>query len=494
MTRKPLKFALLTLLIIGLALTAQAVFASSAKKAELPEYLGSQACVGCHADKFTNWEATGHARMLVEINGPSDYPGDINTAPADLKAELLKADYMIASQRFVTKDKTTGDMLYLNVQWNGTAYVAYKGGSNWNSSCAGCHATGYSTETRTFSEPVIGCEACHGPGREHILARGDNAKIAVSNDAQVCGQCHAAGTMADGTRWAQGYRPGMNLGEILNLPVVDPHGQVPNVSLHWRQYPMWAASGHATAVESLTTSGYAQDYCYKCHAAEAFVDEAINGGKFDRDSHAKYDAVTCVACHDPHNNTNPGQLRTADAQALCTACHNGSIPEGQSLKAGATAHHPMKEMFAGYGAIGITPTKGAHTDVTCVECHMTEGNHLMKVIKPEDVIGTDRKDSCSACHDKSSAESRDVYLSLWQESVSGKIAAFKADAAVIDAALKANPNALTQELKDKYAVAKTNISFVEADASKGAHNFEYAMKIVTAAQKDTAAVKAGLAK
>ena len=47
---------------------------------------------------------------------------------------------------------------------------------NWNSMCADCHVTnlrkGYSAANNTFtthwSEPTVGCEACHGPGAAHI--------------------------------------------------------------------------------------------------------------------------------------------------------------------------------------------------------------------------------------------------------------------------------------------------------------------------------------
>lgn len=497
MTRKTLKFALLISLVAILALTASAVMASSGKKVELPEYLGSEACVGCHADKFVNWEGTGHAHMLSPIERPADYPGEVAKATDELKAELAKALYVVAGQRFVGRNPATGDLYYLNVQWNGKEYVAYKGGSVWNDNCAGCHATGYSKETRRFAEPDIGCEACHGPGRDHILGKGDISKISSTTDSAVCGQCHTGGTAPDGTRWPVGYRPGAKLSEYFKLPVVDPHAPgFPGSALHWRQYPLWQVSAHAQAVPDLEASGHANNNCYACHADLAFKDK-VNGVKgFDAKTHKPFNSVTCVACHDPHNSANPGQLRM-EPQALCTACHNGSIPAGETLKAGATAHHPMKEMLEGWGAIGIKPTKGAHSELECIQCHMTEGNHLFKIFTPEDAITLNdpaRKDTCTACHTKSSAEGRGVYLSLWQESVGGRLAAIKADIDVVDAALKANPNALSAEVKAKYDAAKTNYTFVDADASKGAHNFEYAIKIVTAARKEIAAAKAALPK
>ena len=47
---------------------------------------------------------------------------------------------------------------------------------NWNVMCAECHSTGlqkaYDTATDSFAttwaEIDVGCEACHGPGGDHV--------------------------------------------------------------------------------------------------------------------------------------------------------------------------------------------------------------------------------------------------------------------------------------------------------------------------------------
>jgi hypothetical protein len=49
-------------------------------------------------------------------------------------------------------------------------------GQNWNAMCAECHSTdlrkNYDPETDTYrtawSEISVGCEACHGPGSDHV--------------------------------------------------------------------------------------------------------------------------------------------------------------------------------------------------------------------------------------------------------------------------------------------------------------------------------------
>ncbi|HWI65899.1 MAG TPA: multiheme c-type cytochrome [Symbiobacteriaceae bacterium] len=491
--KKALKIGSLVAAAVAMLIAGSMFMTEKQADAKLPEYVGSEACLGCHANRYERWEASPHAHMVDQIMKPSDLPGDPKAAPADLKAELDKADYIVAGHRFLARDPNTGELKYLNVQFDDASksYVAYKGGTSWDTGCAGCHSTGWNVETKTNTEMSIGCEMCHGPGRDHILGKGDTSKITASSSAAVCGQCHnGTGKVASGTSWPVGYRPSMkSLSEVgFTYAAADPHGVVPEYGKpKMRQYAMWEASAHATALTTLKGSDHAQDRCYACHTADAF-----NAEQHDEQlpaDHNYQDGITCVTCHSAH-----GTNVKMEPKELCTTCHTAEIEKGQTVKPGSVVHHPMKEMLDGYGAIGIADTQGAHSELSCVECHMTEGNHMMKVIKPEDVMGTARKDTCTTCHKDSSSESRAVYLELWQESVTGKLEGIKADQAVIEAAVKANPAALSADLKAKFDAAKTNASFVEADASKGAHNFEYAIKIVSNAAKAMAEVKAALPK
>jgi hypothetical protein len=80
---------------------------------------------------------------------------------------------------------------------------------------------------------------------------------------------------------------------------------------------------------------------------------------------------------------------------------------------------------------------------------------------------------------------------MWQDVTSKKLETLNRDIAVIDAAVKAGAK-LSPDMKLKFDTAKTNVAFVTADGSKGAHNFDYATKILAAAQKDLTAVRASL--
>ena len=86
---------------------------------------------------------------------------------------------------------------------------------NWSSHCADCHSTNVvkNLDSKTgrfradYAEANVGCEACHGPGREHVrLAQ--------------------AGTLAESTQ--SGF--GVGLGESVQWrfapgsPIAEPHG------------------------------------------------------------------------------------------------------------------------------------------------------------------------------------------------------------------------------------------------------------------------------
>ncbi|MFZ5824232.1 MAG: ammonia-forming cytochrome c nitrite reductase subunit c552 [Bacillota bacterium] len=489
--RKALKVAIITSLVALLALAAGVTATSAKSKGELPEYLGSKACLGCHVDKYGSWGESGHAHMVTQVFKPSDLPGDINTASEEQKAELQKAAWIVAGQRFLARDPNTGALSYLNVRWDSAKqqYVSYKGGNNWETGCAGCHSTGWDKSIAEFAEPGIGCEMCHGPGRDHVLGKGDISLITTTTNSAACGQCHnGSGKAADGTGWPVGYHPSMESLEEAGFTYhkVDPEGPVPEYNKpKLRQYAMWEASAHAQAY-TLTVDRN-REYCMNCHTANATLMN-WNGETYSIAEHGiDKNGVTCAVCHEPHNSTEPGQLRM-EPQALCISCHNVHGKD-RPLTLVRPPHAPQAEMLGGYAAYDIPETKGAHSDLKCIDCHMTEGNHMMKVIKPEDVIGTTRKDSCTKCHDNSSAESRDVYLSLWQESVSRRMEIIDADVKVIEEVIKANPNFFTKAQMDEYVKARANYWFVMKDHSKGAHNFEYAIKILTKAQKDIAAFR-----
>ena len=220
--------------------------------------------------------------------------------------------------------------------------------SYYNQSCIQCHTLGYDTNSfavnggfddiakvYSWSFPTvltnsnwaampaplqnlanIQCENCHGPGSQHPVGGGilgNTNLISVSYGAGVCSQCHDSLTAEyQSAEW--------------------------NHSLH-------ASSARETSPE-----------CVRCHTAPGFVGWARAGGMSSQNLYptniisanaystnilttapnTTYEAITCQACHDPHNDSNPHELRlsynvtlsdgtvvtNAGAGGFCMECHN----------------------------------------------------------------------------------------------------------------------------------------------------------------------------
>lgn|GEM_PF-853361 len=347
----------------------------------------------------------------------------------------------------------------------------------WATDCAGCHTPGTAA-----GESAAGCESCHGPGSSHA-STGDKDRIVSRKDADICGQCHLGNgpeaqgkIMSDGTKWVVGFKPGMKLSEVkgvLKTPV-NPDRIPPETGpQHKRTFNMWEASGHSRTLERVAQSENKSADCYGCHSDEGFK-ARMQGKKVDLTQKDSFSPVTCVTCHEPHNSKNPAQL-VMDAEKLCTSCHR------------------QRSVLEGKGAKGIEDTRSFHSGVECVSCHMSEGNHLMKVIRPDDPeLSEKRIDTCTACHKDNNREARAEQIQEWQRWYRKAMDPVQADLKAIETALKQNPDILNAELKAKLNDVKANIAIIISDRSEGAHNLDFALEIMSLAAADLKEIQAAM--
>jgi len=256
---------------------------------------------------------------------------------------------------------------------------------NWNFMCAECHSTAlkknfHPEEDRyqtTWAEIDVGCEACHGPGTEHVVW------------AEARAKAEKEGTPFEGDG-------GMGLAVRLGKPaevkwVIDPKTGTAIPKRSWEQ---------ALEVET----------CARCHSRRAVISEDYVHGRPLMDTHRPafleerlyhldgqikdevyvYGSflqsrmyrvwVTCSHCHEPHSLT----LR-AQGNALCGRCH---LPE----RFDAATHHFHKP---------------GSTGSVCVECHMPETtymvvdprrDHSIRIPRPDLSVKLGISDACSACH------------------------------------------------------------------------------------------------
>ena len=153
--------------------------------------------------------------------------------------------------------------------------------------CFGCHSTGYSLSSKTFVEPGVGCEACHGPGKAHVRSGGAHgtivnpALLSADRNRMVCGQCHSVGT--------------------------DPTGKHP--------FPVMKEDGHTRPFKpgDDLTAGFRD-------ARPILVRKSWEYSLFVQSTES-YAKQLCTDCHDPHGKSaNPSMLLDATSE-ICLRCH-----------------------------------------------------------------------------------------------------------------------------------------------------------------------------
>jgi hypothetical protein len=306
-------------------------------------YVGSDECKFCHLEHYDSWTTTLHSRTLQDVTHNRDaLIAEIN--PEVIRADLKKFNvpvqeiyipkieeikYTIGMQWkqgfLVQKD---GKLYVAPIQYNARAghWFTYKEDHwdqrPWNERCGGCHATGVDIEKDTFSEPRVGCEACHGPGSHH-LALPEQAvfdkRLTIVNPShlpaafrtQICGSCHSRGksTKVEGVEWPVGYLPGRALGMYYKSTSYAA-GDIKNVYAnefakgHHQQYLDWQQSRHAREGVTCTschyvhqlgvpptqfqTKGAGSQQCLMCH-------KVINQNL----SHSIHSFANCIGCHMP---------------------------------------------------------------------------------------------------------------------------------------------------------------------------------------------------
>lgn len=254
---------------------------------------------------------------------------------------------------------------------------------NWNAMCADCHSTGvrksWSAQTGTYStrfaQVSVSCEACHGPGAQHVA-------------------------------WASAP-PGRR----------DPARNGLAIALDERAGAFWLrdAATHRPARSRPRASEREIEMCARCHARRGLVHEDVVHGQpagddyrialldddlYHPDGQIKGEVyeygsfvqsrmfaagVTCSDCHDPH-----GAGLRAPGNALCLSCHDPAYA--------TAAHHHHRD-----GSPGSQ----------CVECHMPattymvvdpRRDHSLRVPRPDQAVALGVPDPCTRCHaDRSAA-------------------------------------------------------------------------------------------
>ncbi|HIK73195.1 MAG TPA: tetratricopeptide repeat protein [Alcanivorax sp.] len=402
-------------------------------------FVGSETCGGCHQAQYQDWLGSHHQRAMQEATDatvlgdfddvrldhgdaavfsrdgdtfsirvagpdgePRDYPVRYTFGVEPLQQYLIPLPggrLQAFTSAWDSRPREQGGQrwfaLYPEGEGRATDPLHWTGlDQNWNSACAHCHSTGLrkgydplsDTYQTTYAEISVGCEACHGPGADHLvwakapgqfperdahhglkLDFGDDARghwrydptvgevigqgpAAGHLEVETCGRCHALGA-----RIHEDVAHGQPVGDDIRVALLDP-------ALY---YPDGQIKGEVFEYGSFLQS---------------------------RMFHA---GVTCGNCHDPHS----ARLR-AEGNGLCTQCHQADQYDSSSH-----FNHPV-------GSPGAQ----------CVNCHMPERtymkidgrrDHSLRVPRPDLSVSLGTPNACNQCHQDQSAGWAARHIKRW---------------------------------------------------------------------------------
>lgn len=404
------------------------------------KFSGSASCSQCHTQQFQDWKGSHHD-LAMQHAGKETVLGDfndtefarngitsrffrkngkffVNTDGKDGRLQDFEIKYTFGVtplQQYLI-EFPDGRLQALSIAWDSRPENA--GGQrwfhlypdevidhqdelhwtgaqqNWNYMCADCHSTNFSKGYKasdnsfnsTWSEIDVACEACHGPGGDHL-----------------------AWTKLDIGLQANDITKGLNF-------LLGEHGDV--------SWPVNPVTG--TAQRSTPNTQHTQmEVCASCHSRRGIIregavnqalfldhyqpalltenlyhadgqilDEVYVWGSF-KQSKMFAAGVTCSDCHNPHSL----ELR-AEGSAVCAQCH---LP----AKFAAAKHH--------HHQLGST---GA----SCLNCHMPETiymvvdprrDHSIRIPRPDQSLEFGTPNACNQCHQGESLQWATEKFSAW---------------------------------------------------------------------------------
>lgn len=512
--------------------------------------LGANVPVYYPADKVI-YQVAGRAMLHPDVVGQYTINATINTVGSgstNLSITITAATYMGVQTCAACHSGAFPNVPSIYPTYTNTPHASFftlaidgLESSHYNSSCIQCHTLGYNTNSFAVNgnfynyEELLGwtfpatlnsnnwanmpselqnlaniqCENCHGPGSQHVYSQGitgNTNAISINYAAGDCSQCH---------------------------------DDLPN---HYYSAE-WNNSLHAnmTRVPSGSASRIA---CVRCHTAPGFINYITYLGSTNSYvTNYTFEAVTCQACHDPHNDTNPAELRApttvtfngntgvtitnAGLGGFCMNCHNsrnGNVTNsivnyaedlptwngGSSFGPHDSPQGDMLEGVNGYTYGQLLPSS-PHANVvsnTCVGCHMQTiastdpaftlaGGHTTKMSYTNSAgVNVDVTYVCAQCHGAITnfnfpvadyinagvvqGGQTQVQALLNQLSTLLPPSGYQANAANYIPDGKVKSPSTQTNWPAQYLEAAYNWQFVSSDGSLGVHNMAYTISLLKA--------------
>lgn len=413
-------------------------------------YLGSRACADCHQQQYQLWQGSHHDWAMKPANAETvlgdfenvsfDHYGEksrffkrdggyfVETDNAEGKQQVFQISYTFGVyplQQYLiafpdgryqalglawdSRPKAEGGQRWFHLypdeavphtdqlHWTGSYF-------NWNSRCAECHSTNlqknYNPEEdryqTTWSEINVGCEACHGPGADHVKGVQQD-KLASLPHSGFHWDLSAVGL------WLQDK--GQATARLAQKPDAAPytwHTQLDACGGCHSRRSIIGEEHRGRAYHDTYQLSLPQPPLY--HADGQILDEDYVLGSFVQ-SKMFHQGVVCSNCHEPHSLA----LRAPD-NGVCAQCHNPTVFDQPSHH-----HHPA-------GSEGAL----------CANCHMPETtymvvdprrDHSIRIPRPDLSVLHQTPNACTGCHSDQSAQWAADAVVSWRAKGSAKKAA-----------------------------------------------------------------------
>ncbi len=390
------------------------------------QYVWVKVCATCHKTQLNQWQGSHHDLAMKHAT-PSTVLADFNDTSFtyfDITSTFFKKD----KKYFVTTDGPNGELetyeikytfgVYplqqylvefpnghyqsLSIAWDSRSieedgqrwFHLYpddqiKHGSslhwtgldqNWNYMCAECHSTNLMKNfdlsndqfQTTWSDINVSCEACHGPGAEHVnWASTEKTDNQIANNGLVV-------DLRNSAAWIINQKTGL---ASRSLPKDSDVEIEICARCHSRRSAQWEDYVHGKPLLDTHIPATLNEGLY--FADGQINDEVYVYGSFLQ-SKMYMHGVTCSDCHNPHTL----DLKI-EGNELCSTCHLATIFDTP------TPHHH--------------DDKGAGSK--CVACHMPEkdfmiidarADHSFRIPRPELSEALGVPNACTTCHEKES--------------------------------------------------------------------------------------------
>lgn len=376
------------------------------ERSEVHQFVGGQTCQTCHYEEWEQWQGSHHDYAIAEPDS-STVRGDFNNTEfsdgnetyrffrdgedfmvegpgPEGDQEVFKISYTFGweplQQYLISIGK--GKLQALHIAWDTEQqkwftlqpdeqpkpgdWLHWTGAAmNWNTMCADCHSTNlqknYFAEADSFhttwSEIDVSCEACHGPGGEHVdfmnSPESQNASIerirkdidlprlaAQQNEINTCAPCHSLRQ-----ELTDDYTHGDDYLDHFDPMLPHPDNYFADGQIRGEVYVYGSFLQSKMYHQGITCSN-----CHNPHTLELNLPLAGN--------------QLCMQCHEPVYNTPDHHFHEANTEASeCINCHmTGRVYMGNDYRRDHSFRIPRPDQSAQFG----TPNacNDCHTDQT----------------------------------------------------------------------------------------------------------------------------------